>query len=80
MRLAALALLFASALLAQPLRDAVRARIGDFPGTVSLYARNLDTGASLGIREGWNASERFRSEKIIPQYEKYYEGVVRAAK
>jgi beta-lactamase class A len=51
MRLAALTLLFASALLAQPLRDAVRARIGDFPGTVSLYARNLDTGASLGMRE-----------------------------
>jgi len=35
----------------QPLRDAVRARIGDFPGTVSLYARNLDTGAAFGIRE-----------------------------
>src|SRR3974390_652964 len=36
---------------AQPLADAVRARIGDFPGTVSLYAKNLDTGATLGIRE-----------------------------
>ena len=24
----------------------------------------------------WNASERFCSEKIIPQYEQYYEDVV----
>ena len=29
----------------------MRARIGDFPGTVSLYAKNLDTGATVGIRE-----------------------------
>jgi beta-lactamase class A len=36
---------------AQPLRGAIQARIGDFPGTVSLYAKNLDTGASIGIRE-----------------------------
>ncbi|HLH15828.1 MAG TPA: serine hydrolase [Bryobacteraceae bacterium] len=35
----------------QALRDAVRARIGDFPGSVTLYARNLETGASFGIRE-----------------------------
>ena len=33
------------------LRRALEKRIGDFPGTVSLYARNLDTGASIGIRE-----------------------------
>jgi len=26
-------------------------RIADFPGSVSLYAKNLDTGASIGIRE-----------------------------
>ena len=28
----------------------------------------------------WNASERFCSDKIIPQYEKYYEDVVNSAK
>ena len=27
----------------------------------------------------WNASERFCSDRIIPQYEKYYEDVVNAA-
>jgi beta-lactamase class A len=36
---------------AQPLSDAVRARIADFPGSVSLYAKNLDTGATFGLRE-----------------------------
>ena len=29
----------------------MRARIGDFQGTVTLYAKNLDTGATFGIRE-----------------------------
>jgi N-acetyl-alpha-D-glucosaminyl L-malate synthase BshA len=28
----------------------------------------------------WNASERFCSDKIIPQYEKYYEDVVKSSK
>uniref|UniRef100_Q01Y38 beta-lactamase n=1 Tax=Solibacter usitatus (strain Ellin6076) TaxID=234267 RepID=Q01Y38_SOLUE len=43
---------FSAALPAQqPLQDAVRERIGNFQGTVSLYAKNLDTGASVGIRE-----------------------------
>ena len=32
------------------LLDALRARIGTFQGTVSLYAKNLDTGESVGIR------------------------------
>ena len=36
---------------AQPLQEALRARIADFPGTVSLYAKNLDTGVTVGIRE-----------------------------
>ena len=45
-------LLFSAALSAQqPLQDAVRERIGNFQGTVSLYAKNLDTGAAVGIRE-----------------------------
>jgi beta-lactamase class A len=35
----------------QPLADAVKTRIGAFPGTVSLYAKNLDSGAVFGIRE-----------------------------
>ena len=31
---------------AQSLQQAIQARIGDFQGTVSLYAKNLDTGAT----------------------------------
>jgi beta-lactamase class A len=42
---------FAAALSAQPLQNAIRERIAAFPGTVSLYAKNLDTGAAVGIRE-----------------------------
>ncbi len=49
--LPALVLAASAALSAQPLRDAVRTRIGDFPGSVTLYAKNLDTGATFGIRE-----------------------------
>lgn len=52
LRLLSLLLLLPLAVLsAQPLPDALKSRIGDFPGTVSLYARNLDTGATIGIRE-----------------------------
>jgi beta-lactamase class A len=36
---------------AQSLEADLRARISGFPGTVSLYARNLDTGAAVGIGE-----------------------------
>jgi beta-lactamase class A len=43
--------LVAAALSAQPLQNAVRERIAGFPGTVSLYDKNLDTGATIGIRE-----------------------------
>lgn len=46
-----LGLAAATAAWAQPLQDSIRARIADFPGTVSLYAKNLDTGATIGIRE-----------------------------
>jgi beta-lactamase class A len=45
----------------QPLQQALRARIGDFQGTVSLYAKNLDTGAAFGIRE----SEPVRTASTI---------------
>ena len=36
---------------AQTLPDGIRARINGFAGTVTLYAKNLDTGVSVGIRE-----------------------------
>jgi len=48
---ALLAVIIPAALSAQTLQDALRARIGDFQGTVTLYAKNLDTGAAAGIRE-----------------------------
>jgi beta-lactamase class A len=36
---------------AQPLADSLQKRIADFPGAVSLYAKNLETDAAIGIRE-----------------------------
>jgi beta-lactamase class A/enterochelin esterase-like enzyme len=36
---------------AQTVPDSVKARIGDFQGTVTLYAKNLDTAVTVGIRE-----------------------------
>jgi beta-lactamase class A len=36
---------------AQSVEKSIRARIGDFSGTVTLYAKNLDSGATFGIRE-----------------------------
>ena len=51
MRTALVSLVFVIALPAQPLKDALRERIGNFPGTVSLYAKNLDSRAAIGIRE-----------------------------
>jgi beta-lactamase class A len=50
MRFACLWLSLALGASGQPLVDALRARIGDFPGTVSLYAKNLDSGRTVGIR------------------------------
>ncbi len=45
-----------------PLEKAVRARIAELPAaTVTLYAKNLDTGATLGIRE----SEPVRTASTI---------------
>jgi beta-lactamase class A len=44
-------LTLASAAAAQPLGDQLRKRIADFPGEVSLYAKNLDSGEAIGIRE-----------------------------
>ena len=56
-----LALALTAVVSAQPLPDALAARIRGFPGTVSLYARNLDTGAAVGIRE----SEAVRTASTI---------------
>ena len=46
---------------AQKLPDNLKARIGDFPGTVSLYAKNLDTGATVEI----HGSEEVRTASTI---------------
>ncbi len=46
-----LAVIFTAGAVAGPLQDSLQARIRDFPGAVSLYAKNLDTGVSTGIRE-----------------------------
>lgn len=43
--------LLAAAAAGQPLPDALRARIEGFSGAVSLYAKNLDSGAAIGIHE-----------------------------
>jgi beta-lactamase class A len=56
-----LALVLASAAGAQPLADALKERIAGFQGTVSLYAKNLDSGATVGIRE----SEPVRTASTI---------------
>ena len=42
--------LLAVAAQAQTLQQNLKARIGDFQGTVSLYAKNLDSGTTVDIR------------------------------
>ena len=51
MRILACLLLWCGAAAGQSWEDAVLARIAGFPGTVTLYAKNLDTGAAFGIHE-----------------------------
>src|SRR5436853_315822 len=51
MRPTSILTLLLTAASAQPLQDALRARIGDMPVTVSLYAKNLDTGVTAGIHD-----------------------------
>ncbi|MGA2146688.1 MAG: serine hydrolase [Bryobacteraceae bacterium] len=58
---AACAALLASAVHAASLSEALDARIAGFAGTVSLYAKNLDSGASIGIHE----SEKVRTASTI---------------
>src|SRR5215468_7172835 len=43
-------LALAASLHAESLEDVIRARIAGFPGTVTLCARNLDSGAVVGIQ------------------------------
>ncbi len=51
MRLAACVLLLCGVASGQSWQDAVRARAAGFPGTVTLYAKNLGTGEAFGIHE-----------------------------
>ena len=46
-----LALLLITTASAETLTDSLRSHIQGFSGTVSLYAKNLDTGVAVGIRE-----------------------------
>jgi beta-lactamase class A len=51
MRIAILALVAAAGASANTLSDAIHSRIQSFQGKVSLYAKNLDTGEAVSIRE-----------------------------
>ncbi|HUA59712.1 MAG TPA: serine hydrolase [Verrucomicrobiae bacterium] len=51
MRRLIIGLWLAATLAAQPLVDQLRARAAQFQGTTTLYAKNLDTGAAVGIKE-----------------------------
>jgi beta-lactamase class A len=44
-------ILFVAASSAQALPESIRARLAGFQGNVSFYAKNLESGATLGIRE-----------------------------
>src|SRR5262245_34716454 len=62
MRLIAVApLAFAAIAVAQPLQEKIGQKIAGFHGTVSLYAKNLDTGKSIGLHE----SDRVRTASTI---------------
>lgn len=57
------------------------------PGDIAAQAARVvalltDEGMHYRMRKAgrWNAAERFCSDKIIPQYEQYYEDVARAGK
>jgi beta-lactamase class A len=61
-RLSAILLLSAQALAAAPeMESKIRAAIAAFPGTVSLFAKSLETGESFGIQE----DERVRTASTI---------------
>jgi N-acetyl-alpha-D-glucosaminyl L-malate synthase BshA len=57
--------------------------VGDIAAQAARVVRLLtDDGLHYRMRKAgrWNASERFCSDKIIPQYEKYYRDVIDAGK
>jgi N-acetyl-alpha-D-glucosaminyl L-malate synthase BshA len=57
--------------------------VGDIPAQAARVVQLLtDDDLHYRMRKAgrWNASERFCSEKIIPQYEKYYSDVVNASR
>ncbi len=56
-----LALLVAGCGSAQTLEQRLHSQIGGFQGTVSLYAKNLDTGATFGLRQ----DDRVRTASTI---------------
>src|SRR5208283_3138589 len=60
---------------AQSLADDLRARTAGFQGTVSLYAKNLDTGATVGIRE--NIPVRTASTIKLPIMAAVFDAVAR---
>jgi beta-lactamase class A len=72
---AALAALLLSGLHAASLSAALHARIAGFPGTVSLYAKNLDGGASIGIRK--SAKVRTASTIKLPTLVALFDTVAR---
>jgi beta-lactamase class A len=60
---------------AQPLAESLHARLDSFQGTVSLYAKNLDTGVSFGIRE--NEPVRTASTIKLPIMMSVFDAVAR---
>ncbi|MGP8244723.1 MAG: serine hydrolase [Bryobacteraceae bacterium] len=72
---AALAALLVCGLHAASLSEALHARIAGFPGTVSLYAKNLDSGASIGIRK--SAKVRTASTVKLPTLVALFDAVAR---
>ena len=56
--------------------------VGDIPAQAARVAQLLtddDLQYRMAKAGRWNAAERFCTDRIIPQYEKYYEDVVHAA-
>ena len=69
--------------LVTPGEDGFLEAVGDIPAQAARVVQLLtDEDLHYRMRKAgrWNASDRFCSDKIIPQYEKYYVDVVKAAK
>jgi L-malate glycosyltransferase len=57
--------------------------VGDVRGQATRVVQLLedpDLHYRMGMAGRWNAAERFCTDKIIPQYERYYEEVIAAAR